>query len=207
MNYQKHYNMLVQRAAKRELLEYTEKHHIIPKCMGGTNDITNLVCLTPEEHYLAHQLLVKIYPNNYKLLQAILIMSGIGNSSRKCTNKLFGWLKRKIDSERVITPETRKKMSIAAQNQSDEKKRKISEKLKGRVSPNKGKKLTEEQKAKQKELRKDIKRTGTNLGKTFSNETKQKMSNAKLGIPKSDEHRANMSIAHLRRCKEKHDRS
>ena len=199
MNYQAHYDTLVQRSIVRELSGYTEQHHIIPKCMGGTNDINNLVRLTPEEHYVAHQLLVKIYPGNYKLLQAILRMSGPGNSTRKCTNKLFGWLKRKINNERVTTLETRKKMSIAAQNQSDEKKKQISDKLKGRVSPNKGKKLTEEQKAKRKELRNNIKRIGPNLGKTFSDETKQKMSNAKLGIPKSDEHRANMSIAHKRK--------
>ena len=55
--------------------EYTEKHHIIPKCMGGTNDKSNLVKLTAREHYIAHKLLTKIYPNSPKLLLAHSMMT------------------------------------------------------------------------------------------------------------------------------------
>lgn len=33
---------------------YTETHHIIPKCCNGTDDPSNLVELTLDEHYLAH---------------------------------------------------------------------------------------------------------------------------------------------------------
>ena len=43
---------------------YFEKHRIIPGCMGGTYTFTNVSYLTLEEHYVAHQLLAKIYPNN-----------------------------------------------------------------------------------------------------------------------------------------------
>lgn len=46
MDYQKHYNNLIDRARNRLLENYTENHHIIPKCMNGSND---LVSLTPEE--------------------------------------------------------------------------------------------------------------------------------------------------------------
>lgn len=62
-------------------------HHIIPKCIGGTNDRNNIVALTPEEHYVAHQLLVKIHPTNDKLIFAAHRM---GTSN----NKLYGWLRR-----------------------------------------------------------------------------------------------------------------
>ena len=58
MNYQAHYNKLINRARNR--LGYTEKHHIIPRCMDGTNHATNIVALTPEENYVTHQLMVKI---------------------------------------------------------------------------------------------------------------------------------------------------
>lgn len=37
-----------------------ETHHIIPKCMNGTNDQSNLVTLTIREHYICHRLLTKM---------------------------------------------------------------------------------------------------------------------------------------------------
>ena len=74
MNYQKIYNNIVRRGQNRILEGYSEKHHIVPRCMGGTNEVTNLVSLTPEEHYLCHLLLVKIHPNNIRLVKAAMFM-------------------------------------------------------------------------------------------------------------------------------------
>lgn len=91
MDYQKHYDALINRAQHRTLETYTENHHIIPRCLGGTDDKNNLVRLTPEEHYLAHQLLVKIYPENIALINAAIMM--IPN---RPSNKLYGWLKRRF---------------------------------------------------------------------------------------------------------------
>lgn len=104
MNYTDHYNRLICKAKIRSISEYTETHHIIPKCLGGTNDPTNLVKLLPEEHYVAHQLLVKMYPNNYKLINAAVMMCvtskyNIGRSK----NKLFGWLRRKLSTANRIS--------------------------------------------------------------------------------------------------------
>lgn len=39
---------------------YYEKHHIIPKCLSGSNDKTNLVVLTAREHFICHWLLTKM---------------------------------------------------------------------------------------------------------------------------------------------------
>lgn len=69
MNYKKHYDLPITRGKNRMLEGYVERHHIIPRCMGGTDDLENLVDLTPEEHYVAHQLLVKMNPTNHKLIQ------------------------------------------------------------------------------------------------------------------------------------------
>jgi hypothetical protein len=44
--------------------EYYEKHHIVPRCLGGSNEKQNLVLLTAKEHFLAHRILYKIYPND-----------------------------------------------------------------------------------------------------------------------------------------------
>ena len=53
---------------------YTERHHINPKCRGGNNTDENLIDLTPKEHYIAHYLLAKENPDEYKLLQALKCM-------------------------------------------------------------------------------------------------------------------------------------
>lgn len=91
MNYKRIYDQLIIRGKNRRLNEYKEKHHIIPRCLGGSDDANNLVFLTPEEHYVAHQLLIKIYPDNVKLIYAAAMMI----PNRK-SNKLYGWLKRKF---------------------------------------------------------------------------------------------------------------
>lgn len=71
-----------------------EIHHILPRCMGGVDDKTNLVKLTPEEHYLAHLLLVKIYPDSRELIYAAKMMT-VSSLSQRRSNKLYGWLKRR----------------------------------------------------------------------------------------------------------------
>ena len=35
MNYAAHYERLVKRARSRSLVGYRERHHVVPKCMGG----------------------------------------------------------------------------------------------------------------------------------------------------------------------------
>ena len=94
MNYKKHYKLLIEKAQNRKLNGYFEKHHIVPRCIGGTNEKSNLVELTPEEHYVAHQLLVKMYPNNDSLVYAANKMT-VSSSLVKRKNKQYGWLKKK----------------------------------------------------------------------------------------------------------------
>ena len=75
MEYVKIYNQIVERAKNRVLEGYKEKHHIIPKCLGGSNDKDNLVELTAREHFLCHMLLCEIYPNNKNLWYALFLMA------------------------------------------------------------------------------------------------------------------------------------
>lgn len=114
MNYQAHYDRLIERAQNRTILQtsYKEMHHIVPKCMGGTDDVNNLVELFAEEHLIAHLLLSKIYPNNEKLLHSVFRMSQI----RRYTNKEYGWLRQKYSSymktnNPMFNENIRKKMS------------------------------------------------------------------------------------------------
>ena len=77
MDYKKHYDKLIEKARSRTKPEgYTERHHIIPKCLGGIDDQTNIAVLTAREHFVAHLLLVKIYPENPSMGYSVSIMSG-----------------------------------------------------------------------------------------------------------------------------------
>lgn len=92
MNYKLIYDQIVARGKERVLEGYKECHHIVPRCLGGTDDPDNLVNLTPEEHYVCHQLLVKIHPGNDKLIYAAKMMSCNSNGLRP-NNKLYRWLR------------------------------------------------------------------------------------------------------------------
>lgn len=60
MNYQKIHDSIIHRARNRELSKPYERHHVVPKCFGGSNHKDNIVHLTFREHFLVHWLLTKI---------------------------------------------------------------------------------------------------------------------------------------------------
>jgi hypothetical protein len=57
--YKKIYEFIIERAKNRSLNCYVEKHHIIPKCLGGLNNKDNIIKLTAKEHFICHRLLVE----------------------------------------------------------------------------------------------------------------------------------------------------
>jgi len=75
VDYQRIYNELINHRKIKSPDGYYEKHHIIPKCLGGTDDLNNIVKLSAREHFFAHALLCKIYPTNPKVFYAFRIMS------------------------------------------------------------------------------------------------------------------------------------
>lgn len=95
MNYQKHYDMLINRSKARILEGYVEKHHILPKCLGGNDAKENIAILTPEEHFLAHQLLIKMHPGNRDLVYATQLMT-MHQTNARVNNKLFGWIRKQM---------------------------------------------------------------------------------------------------------------
>ena len=70
MNYNRIYISIVLRAKSEEdnrrqskqVGLYYERHHILPRSLGGLDKTDNLVYLTAREHFICHWLLVKIYP-------------------------------------------------------------------------------------------------------------------------------------------------
>lgn len=63
--------------------EYHERHHIIPKCLGGTNDEDNLIDLFAREHFEAHRLLALENPHNNSLTYAWWGMSTLENEHQE----------------------------------------------------------------------------------------------------------------------------
>jgi hypothetical protein len=78
MNYLRIYNQIIEHRLKNPYVGYTEKHHIIPVSLGGSNLKDNLVKLTAREHFICHWILVKMYKGNknlyYKMLKAFNMM-------------------------------------------------------------------------------------------------------------------------------------
>lgn len=85
---------------------YIEKHHVIPKCLGGSDDSSNIAELTPRQHYIAHAMLSILHKENLKIQQAFWIMlHGSGKHKRVFKSKLYHSLKsRRSELMKGVTP-------------------------------------------------------------------------------------------------------
>jgi hypothetical protein len=184
VNYQQHYNLLILRAKDRILDGYTEKHHIIPRCMNGTDDDENIAILTAREHFLAHLLLVKIYPTERKLLFSARMMSGNPTGKRN-TNKTYAWIRERI-STLGHTEETKKKIGRS-----------------GKDNAFYGKTHSEETKQHQAEVMKGrlVGEKNGFYGKTHSDETKQKIIKSNKSRTHSEEARLKIGEASRNRVR------
>lgn len=121
MNYQKIYDDICKRGQERELPKeiYTEKHHIVPRCLGGGNEKENITKLTAKEHYLVHLILCrKLYPNNPKLWYAMHRMLSRSNlliGRYIPSGKMYQDLRNEVNlkmKDRKLSKETRQLMSL-----------------------------------------------------------------------------------------------
>jgi transposase InsO family protein len=119
--YAKAYLNLIDKAKNREApTEYVERHHIVPKSLGGPNDKENLVKLTPREHFVAHLLLhkgVQEKSHQVKMASALnrMLSDRYGNRYTP-TSKMYA-VARKAHADamtgRDVSKETRDKISKA----------------------------------------------------------------------------------------------
>jgi len=186
--YTQWYHSLINKAINRKLPNdvYTEKHHIIPKSLGGTNKKENLVRLTAREHFISHLLLVRMTSgaDKAKMVNAALRLANDGKN-RKVNAKLYEHIKkerRKFLSETMCgsdnhfygkkhSEETRKKMSESRKKWSYSEEH--INKFRGRVGPM--------------------------LGKTHNEVTRIKLSNAAKGRIHSDESKTKTSQSLLKK--------
>jgi hypothetical protein len=83
MNHIKIYDSIIKKAKDNNRIKLKannpdyicyEKHHILPKCLGGKNEGYNIVLLTPKEHFICHKLLTYIYKDNHKIICAFFML-------------------------------------------------------------------------------------------------------------------------------------
>ena len=162
--YTKWYNNIISNARTRNSIDgYVERHHVIPKCLGGSNKNENLVILSAREHFICHWLLTKMigskrhYYQLWNALSSMLYWHKTDSSRYKITSRKFELLKIQISKNK-------------------------SNYFSGKNNSMFGKKHSEETKVKM-----SIAHIGLLLGKPGhkqSVETKEKRSIAQKGIPK-----------------------
>lgn len=97
--YSRTYHAITDAAKHRELTGYAERHHVVPKSMGGTE----VVKLTAREHFICHCLLVKMTEgsNQMKMALAVTMMkcSSPDHSGKRYVNSRLYDHARKLVSE------------------------------------------------------------------------------------------------------------
>lgn len=101
MNYKKIYNKIVERGKNRATMpgELYERHHIVPRCLGGSDEMDNITNLTCREHFLAHWLLTKIHTDNRKLVYAFLCMVRDPHGNRAVKSRYYEKIKKAVSIE------------------------------------------------------------------------------------------------------------
>lgn len=183
--YKRWYDSIIKNAKTRTLEGYKERHHVLPRCMGGSNKKENIANLTAREHFICHWLLTKFVSDTFykkKMLNALGKFVRCSNvQERNLTSRQFEAARKAIaiaNTGRHYTKEMRQKMSEAGRGRipwnkgmkqpcTEERKKKLSETLSGR-------KLSKEWCANISKGKKG-KPSGM-LGKTHSEETRELMS-------------------------------
>lgn len=176
-------------------------HHIIPRCLNGSNEKSNIVVLSPREHFIIHHLLWKAFPQTSLTFAFRSMVHGTKKyGSNKITSRVYEKL-RLDNKERGVSDETKKRMSES------QKGRIVSEETRLKISENsKRENLSEETRRKMSKSAKErgiseetkLKISESNKGKKKSEETRRKMSESKKGKKKSEEHRRKLSEASKR---------
>lgn len=93
---------------------YCEKHHILPRSLGGSDDPSNIIRLTVRQHYIAHWMLWKAYGG--VMAVAFDYMSGIKRYGSRLPSKTVEALRADVSkriSERTVSEATRQKQRDA----------------------------------------------------------------------------------------------
>lgn len=184
------YDEFIKSIPLNRTLEYKETHHIVPKCLGGGNEVENLIDLTPKEHFIAHKLLAMENPQNAKLVYAFHLMSIDGRHEVSADE---------YEQARLLHIKSMMGTALHSKPHTERAKRLISERTKEALArPDVRQRLSESHKNPSEEIRKKI--SEASKGRKHSEVTKEKMAKAHKGKkykPMSAEGRENIRKAHL----------
>lgn len=154
--YSRWYDFIINRAKERILdsAVYTEKHHIIPRSLGGSNDQYNLVRLTAREHFICHLLLPKML---------------IGQSKNKMLHALWNMVNQQTQTQIRYKVNSHLYEIIKSNNA-----KALSEENKGKPSKNKGRIITKEWREKLSKANTGKKRGPESIAKQVSTMTGRK---------------------------------
>lgn len=118
MNYQLHYELLIAKYGTWEKPNdvYTERHRKLPGCFGGTYVKGNAFYMTARAHFLAHILLVKVYPNQDPLIEAVNLMSGYHQYGAKIYSSLRTRWKEILSARMTGENNPAKRLEVRAKN-------------------------------------------------------------------------------------------
>lgn len=183
-----------QSMTKEELSGYTEKHHILPGCLGGERRKYNLVELPVKYHVMAHIVLTIIYPEEKKVWKALSITIARGNKNRQKDREeglnqfsLRTLTRLRLEAQAFYKSKEYRE-SISGENNPFFGKTHSLETRKRLSEAGKGKKLSPEVIDKMKKGLTGQKRT---------EETRKRISVARKGMKFSDSHRENISKSRI----------
>jgi len=125
--YAKYYHLIIDNRKLNPLKDqYTEKHHIFPRSLGGSNGLENLVNLSAREHFICHWLLTKMYTGTDcgKMINAMYMMRGNSTYQKRyesnITARIYENLREeysqyisKMNTGRIQPPEEKAKQIAA----------------------------------------------------------------------------------------------
>lgn len=135
MNYKKVYERIIENRLKNPLSEseYGERHHIIPRSLGGSDRKNNLVRLSAREHFICHALLTEMYEHGsvdwIKMNLAFMMMKGSRAYQNRYFNSRLYEIKRKDFSRALSISQQGEKNSNYGKPMSEEARRRISNSL------------------------------------------------------------------------------
>lgn len=198
------YEKLITHAIENPPSGRTERHHVLPRAMGGNEDPANLVDLTPKQHFIAHYLLWKAYRNR-AMARSFHFFSTIRR--RKVYSRDYAAYRQDM----TMSAETKRKMSVARLGMtfSEETRNKMADSARARTknrkhSPETKAKMAETARAREAEKRQrgwtypDSGRTkiaAAGKGRSVSQATRAKIALRLLGHPVSVETREKISMA------------